>query len=158
MSEDVEENTGEAAVVAKEVKIEHLVAMVGNMNRFIALLANAGAFADAKLGLADWLIMGTVSSRSGVTSKNLAKTLGLAPQRVSQIVDRLKERALVSQGAQSGNALSLTEAGSSLLLQLNTGLQDMLRAGLNGNERSFFAVERHLRPLLQIIPATKTTG
>jgi DNA-binding MarR family transcriptional regulator len=151
VSEDIGVSTGETAAVAKEIKIEDLIAMVGNMNRFLALLGNVKAFSDTGLGMAEWLVLGTVSSRPRATSKSLSRSLGIAPQRANQIVGRLKERELLSQEDQEDNALSLSENGTAVLLQLNTGLQSVLIAGLSGKERSFFSVGKHLKHLIQIV-------
>ena len=91
MSEEVGEKAGENSGNAVEVKIEDLVLVVGNMNRFLALLASSKAFSTAEVSLADWLILSTVSGRNTATPNQLIKLLGVAPQRVSQIVERLKE-------------------------------------------------------------------
>ncbi|MGD0143263.1 MAG: helix-turn-helix domain-containing protein [Rhizomicrobium sp.] len=158
MSEEVDEKTSEPANIVREIKIENLVSMVGNMNRFLALLAGARAFADAELGLAEWLVLGTVSGREGTMPKHLVRFLGLAPQRVGQLVERLKDKHLLSQTKQPANSLILTEDGNSTLLELNAGLLDVLRAGQNGRERAFFAVEKNLKHLIKMISPPGRAG
>ena len=155
MSEEVEEKAGEAATVVREIKIEDFVTMVGNMNCFLALLAGAGAFTEAELGVADWLVLGTVSNRNSLLPKHLAKLLRIAPPRVAQIVERLKNKNLLAQGSDGDSSVSLTENGRGLLTKLNASLLDLLRTGLNGRERSFFAVEKGLKPLIQAVSPAK---
>jgi DNA-binding MarR family transcriptional regulator len=155
MSEVVEEKAGEAATVVREIKIEDFVTMVGNMNRFLALLAGVGAFTEAQLGVADWLVLGTVANRNSLLPKTLAKLLRIAPPRVMQIVERLKDKKLLAEADAGDNAVSLTAEGTGLLAKLNASLLDLLVSGLNGRERSFFAVEKGLKPLIQAVSPAK---
>jgi DNA-binding MarR family transcriptional regulator len=158
MSEVVGENAGESVVVAKEVKIEHIISIIGDMNRFLALIASAKAFTEAEIGLADWLVLGTVSGQTGATPKHLVKSLGITPQRVNQIVERLKGKQFLSQGGQTADTLILTGSGSTLVLQLNERILDLLRPGLNGRERFLFSVWRSLKPLMQVFSPVKKTA
>lgn len=156
MSEEVGEKAGENSGNAVEVKIEDLVLVVGNMNRFLALLASSKAFSTAEVSLADWLILSTVSGRNTATPNQLIKLLGVAPQRVSQIVERLKDKQLLAKGGATPHSLSLTERGSGLIGRLNADILDILSVGLNGRERSLVAVERHLRSLIQVFTPAKS--
>jgi DNA-binding MarR family transcriptional regulator len=155
VSEAVGEKAGESVDVVKEIKIDDVVSIIGDMNRFLALIASAKAFAEAEIGLADWLVLGTISGRADTTPKHLVKLLGFTPQRVNQIVERLKDKQFLSQGGQTAHTLSLTEGANNLVLRLNEKILELLRAGLSGKERSLFAVERHLKPLVQIFPPPK---
>ena len=159
----MEENTASAdtgtAAPPRELKLEDVAGVVADMNRFLTRLGSLPPFADSKLALAEWLVLLAVKETDNFPVKQLSKKFGIVQQRVNQIVDRLKGSELVSVSGSAENpkleVVSLTESGRTRLEAMNATLFAILVKGLGTSERSLFAVERNLKPLLRMVAQPK---
>jgi DNA-binding MarR family transcriptional regulator len=154
-----EKEDGAAATAPREPKIEDIAGVVADMNRFLSRLAGLPPFTEAKLALAEWLVLIAVSQTNGMPVKQLSKMFGIVQLRVNQLVDRLKSGDLVAVTRSEENPrleiISLTDMGKERLNTVNASLHSILMVGLGNNQRSLFAVERNLKPLLRVVTPPK---
>jgi DNA-binding MarR family transcriptional regulator len=152
------------ATIARPVKqfeIVGVAALVAEMNRFLTRFATLPPFGDARIGVADWLVLIALSQHQP-TIKQLSKSLGLARHRIQVIVDKLKARNFIinesSQSASKAEVIVLTAEGRQTLEGMNSALQgvfdataDKFDSGIIGRDKSFFTVSKHLKFLSRMV-------
>jgi len=140
---------------------QDLAELVSGMSRFLTTLTGVPPFADARLGLAEWSVLNTVAKNPTVRQKQVAGSLGISGQRVSQIVDSLLKAGLVSVTASQEDSrqkiIATTDAGATKLAEVNAALDAMLAVPLKNKERVLASASRIVnRHLLRALRTPKS--
>lgn len=138
----------EAPGSAKEPTVADVASVIANMNRFLSIFSQHPVFKNAKLGLAEWLVLEMLSQKSAEDSKSLIKELGLSAQRLKQILEQLRSADLVTlAGDKPQDAVVLTEQGQTSVDMVAAALQPQISERFKGRERLVPAVDKGLKML-----------
>lgn len=142
-----------------EITVKDFADLVGRLSRFMTGLSRLEPFVSANIGFAMWAALNAIAEQQKINSRQLAKHLGITPQRVNQIATELKDEKLVTveKSAADSRALELTITpdGNRRLSQLNEQLLPFVKERLRGIEGSFVRVNTGMRGLSRIIAPKK---
>ena len=116
------------------VKVKDFVNLFGIMNRLISSVARLAPLKQANLGVADWLILANLSIDNTVETRSLAKTLGIAEQRVEQMIATFAKSGVVTVD-EAGSTVLLTPEGKEKIEAVCTEIEAMLGEVLKGREK-----------------------
>jgi len=154
MNTDTADQTEESPAppdALKETRVEHIAVLIADMNRFLSNFGQNPAFKDAKISLAEWLVLTMVAQKVADNPKDLTKTLGLAPPRLKQILELLTGAGLVEiSGDSLQGTVAISEQGQRTIETMSAALQPRIDESFRGRERSIIAFERGLKVLLRV--------
>jgi len=140
-----------------QVSIDELALLITSASRLLTNLAVASPFKNANMGLAEWLSLSTLTDKDGVSSKQLARSLGVTGQRVNQLCASLSKAGLVtiqqSTDDKRRNVIKVTAKGTKQVSGLNAELQVLLGTALKGREKTLSSANRQLRRLMRLLQA-----
>jgi DNA-binding MarR family transcriptional regulator len=159
MNADVSDQAEEPSVSLdspKETRVEDIASLVAGMNRFLSNFGQHPAFREAKISLAEWLVLSMLAQKSAENSKGLIRILGLSPQRLKQILDLLKNAGLVEiAGGAPRDAVALSEQGRVVVNTISAALQPQIVGAFKGKERVVPGVDRGLKMLYRAVTPTQ---
>ena len=159
MSSAATESVTTPSDLPTDFSIDDFADIISLMSRFLSRFANSDPFKEADLGLAEWLGLMTIRSKTGLSNKQFAKLVGTTPQRAAQISDVLKSVELISENQSAQDArmhsLSVTASGLERLDQLNSKLTPMICSSLDGKTQLVPRIRKHLNMLLRIVTPPK---
>lgn len=138
-----------------DINFADLASLVAGLSRFLNSLSQMPHFEQAELGFAEWTAL-SVAAKKPLTGVQLAKTLGVSKQRVSQIVESLRGDALIEFTSLSGDArkklISVTTEGKSRMEKLEHHLKPVVASALGGRPLVLSRASRMINgPLMTIV-------
>jgi DNA-binding MarR family transcriptional regulator len=139
----------------KPVDLDELSVVVATISRFLVNLAASAPFRNAGIGLSEWAALRALSEKGGdVTSKRIAKSLGVTVQRANQLTEALKAANCVTMTpAPEDNRkkiVALTDVGQAKLAQLNDELLPFVAAALGDDGSPITKAKKSLKKLSAI--------
>ena len=142
-----------------EPGVRDLALLITSASRLLTNLAAADPFANAKIGLAEWLAMTLLADKDGVSNRQLARSLGVTDQRVNQLCTSLAKSGLIaiqqSPDDKRRNVINITAKGAKELASLNAEIEVLLATALTGREKTLAGALAYLRRLMRLLLATK---
>jgi DNA-binding MarR family transcriptional regulator len=142
-----------------EIKVGDFSSLIASMSRLLSGLGRIKPFAEAELGLAEWVALTLLAERDGVSNKLLGRNLGVSGQRANQIGSSLAKAGLivVNQSAEDSraNEIKITAAGKAKVESLNSQLKTLLDDALKGRERSLVSAAKQLKLLSRVVRVEK---
>ena len=145
------------ASAGTEINVDEFGRLVASMSRLLSSFGQLKPLRDARLGLGEWVALGIVARREGMTSKLMSERLGIPTQRAAQILVSLAESGLISIGqpsedAESDNVTKVTDAGRIKLEAVNSEMKAVLTAGVKA--RTLSGALQQMKPLSRIASAS----
>jgi DNA-binding MarR family transcriptional regulator len=138
----------------KPIDLDELSDVVATISRFLVNLAASAPFRNAGIGLSEWAALRALSEKGGVTSKRIAKSLGVTVQRANQLTEALKAADCVTMTpAPEDNRrkiVALTDSGQAKLAQLNSELVPFVAAALGDDGSQITRAKKSLKKLSAI--------
>jgi DNA-binding MarR family transcriptional regulator len=95
---------------SKPVDINTVADLVTSMSRTVHALADHETLRQQDMGVAEWVMLRTLSRHSGMRAQPLARRLGVSPQRVNQLVNTLRAAGYIeaSRAGEDSRARDIT--------------------------------------------------
>lgn len=135
----------------KVVKIKNFVILLGSMNRLIGVVSRLAPLKTAGLGLAEWLILSSLSEDIATEAHALAKLLGISEQRANQVIQTFAEAGLVIvDQTEDLSGVRLTDEGKIKVDAVNSDVEMLIATALKGREKLLVSTYRQLMILLKL--------
>jgi len=144
---------------ANETVIKDFAEMISTMSRLISRIEGMALFSESDIGLPEWVALSISGDLDGISSKELARRLGVTPQRAQQLSGSLLKAQLFSIAQSTEDSkkkvIKVTPAGKAKWEAINSELEPLLTEALGKKVRTLASANKQMRTIVRALPARK---
>jgi DNA-binding MarR family transcriptional regulator len=149
-----EKKSPAAAPVATPEPIDEVVRLLNLMTRFLAKLAEHPLFKTHNIGVTEWLFLRAMFNDPSQRRGQIARLLGITPQRTAQIVAALAKAEYVTVTTSADDTrkkdIAITEAGKAALGEIDQQLLALAGTAFQDKPKVVPRMVRDVRSLFAV--------